>query len=125
MTEIVITLTVKEPKGKGRPIIVSAAPAGEMPLILTGLFQDRHRLLDEIWIDLLTRKPQIVKVAAAKVADEKKVAEKDGDESEEAEAPAAETEEKPDQLVRPAEDLPVIEGDAPAGAPDEPQATLF
>jgi hypothetical protein len=110
----VITITVKEPKGKGRPIIVSAAPEGEMPIILTGLFQDRHTLLDEIWVQLLTRKPQVVKVAAEKkVAAAKDAPTEFPDEAEKDEDATPAPEEKPDQLVRPAdaEGLPIIEGD--------------
>jgi len=110
MTNIVITITVKEPKGKGRPIIVSAAPSGEMPLMVTGQFADRHQLLDSIFAQLLTRKPQVVKVAA-----DKKVAPGQVKSRELAAAkaePAATEEPKPDQLVR-QEPLSIIEGDEP------------
>lgn len=117
MTTIVITLTIKEPKGKGRPVIVSAAPAGEMPLLLAGQFADRHALADQAFATLLSRKPQTVKVAAEKVAKKKspaagKVAESEepAEESGAPEAPAPAPEDKPDQLVRP-EELPAIEGD--------------
>lgn len=120
----IITLTIKEPKGQGRPIVISAAPEGEMPIIRTGLFQDRHQLLDDIWAELLTRKPKLVKVADKKSQPAGKS--QDGAPEAEAEAPEAEADPisetanetlaedqaaEPDQLVRP-ETLPAIEGDA-------------
>ena len=69
---IVIIFTVKPPKSNKRLITVSAAPEGEMPVMLTGQFSDRHALLDQIFAELLKRKPQTVKVPAEKTAAGKK-----------------------------------------------------
>ena len=110
--DIVITITVKELRHGKRPIIVSAAPAGEMPLIITGHFPDRYTLIDDAFAQLLTRKSKVVKVASEKkVADKKDGAgEEDVDEAETTETPAPEPE--PVQLVQ--EGLPVIAGDTAA-----------
>jgi hypothetical protein len=56
-----LTVTVMPAKNGKRKIIVSGAPAGEMPIVRTGLFADRHVLLDEVWGELQHRKPQVVK----------------------------------------------------------------
>ena len=101
MPDININIVVKDLKHGKRPIIVSAAPAGEMPLILTGHFQDLDALIRAAWMQVLTRKPKTVKVAG-----EKKVAEADAPE----EAEDAETTEAP---APEAEALTVIEGDVP------------
>jgi hypothetical protein len=66
-TEIVLTITVTEKNGKPH-ILVSGAPAHEMPIVRSGLFADRHRLLDEVWVEIKKRKPQIVKVKSEKPA---------------------------------------------------------
>ena len=68
--DIVITITVKPLKGGKRPVIVSAAPAGEMPVIVTGFFQEHEALFQAVWIELLTRKPKIVKNTKAEKAGE-------------------------------------------------------
>ncbi len=125
--DIVITIVVKPLRGGKRPIIVSAAPAGEMPLILTGHFPERLALVDQVYQELLMRKPKIVKVAASKkvaakkdpdVVEPKAPAAPEAVEPETAQAPAPEP--KPDQLVRPEPEaqmpLPTIEGDAPHGS---------
>jgi hypothetical protein len=46
---IVLTVTVYAPKKGVRKVVVSGAPEGEMPLLLTGVFQERHALLDRAY----------------------------------------------------------------------------
>lgn len=102
---IVITLEIFPADAKSkRKLIVSGAPKGEMPVVLSGLFAERHTLLDQLWIALGTRKPQVVKVKTAAKKGEKKdgeadEAEKDagdektaGESSADAEAPVEQSE---------------------------------
>lgn len=56
-----LPLTVMPSKNGKRKTMVSAAPEGEMPIARTGLFADRHALLDEVWGELQHRQPQVVK----------------------------------------------------------------
>lgn len=82
---IIITLEIFPADGKGkRKLIVSGAPQHEMPVVRTGLFAQRHDLLDEVWIALGTRKPQVVKVKAT-------TEKKDGQADEDEKAEGAET----------------------------------
>lgn len=58
---VLITIDVSAPGKTGtRKVVVAGAPAGEMPVTLAGAFQDMHRLLDEMWVTLLRRAPQVV-----------------------------------------------------------------
>ncbi len=57
---VVLTVTVYPPKKNKRMVVVSGAPEGEMPLVLTGLFQERHALLDQAYAQCMKRKPQLV-----------------------------------------------------------------
>jgi hypothetical protein len=104
--EIVLTITVTEKNGKPH-ILVSGAPAHEMPIVRSGLFADRHRLLDEVWVEIKKRKPQIVKVKAEKPAT-KPVASKSADEDK----PTGQG----DQLV--ADDIPAADNGAPESGED-------
>jgi hypothetical protein len=63
---IVLTVTVYPPKKNVRKVVVTGAPQGEMPLLLTGAFQERHALLDQAYAQCLKRDPQLVTVAEAK-----------------------------------------------------------
>ena len=128
---IIITATVAPLKGGKRAVIVSAAPEGELPVILSGNFDELKTLFDEAWLALLKRKPVVVPDKARKVEAEKPAPNKDAapepdDEPETVEtdtiepepAPVVEPEPEPiepapDQLVR-------IEND-----PTEAQPTLF
>ncbi len=114
--EITLIVSIYPPKKGQRRVVISGAPEGEMPLIVEGLFPERHTLLDRAFADLLKRKPQIVKVSASaksKSADDDNA----DDEEKETEAPQEAT----DQLVSDkAEEsaealknisLPEIEGD--------------
>jgi hypothetical protein len=59
--DIVILMTVSE-KAKMLKIVISGAPQGEMPVICSGLFADRYKLLDQVWVEIKKRQPQVVKV---------------------------------------------------------------
>jgi hypothetical protein len=141
---VVITLEIGEPKKGMRALVISGAPAGEMPLIKAGTFAERHALLDQMWADLLRRPDQTPTVtepkAAKPAAGKADVKESDEVESETTDDNGESTEfadvmdkastetveetapEQGDQLVVPVgvapADLPVIEGDstAPTGA---------
>ena len=128
---IIITATVAPLKSGKRAVIVSAAPEGELPVILSGNFDELKTLFDEAWLALLKREPVVVPDKARKVEAEKPAPNKDAapepdDEPETVEtdtiepepAPVVEPEPEPvepapDQLVR-------IEND-----PTEAQPTLF
>lgn len=56
--KVVITLEIGESKKGMRPLVISGAPAGEMPLIKSGTFAERHALLDQMWAELLRRPDQ-------------------------------------------------------------------
>lgn len=93
---ITIITTIQPPDGKGkRKLTVAAAPDGEMPVTLAGLFADWHTLEAEAYVAVSTRKPQVVKVKAASAGKQKGTASKGKDESD--------ADEKPDQLVQPEE----------------------
>ena len=130
---IIITATVAPLKNGKRAVIVSAAPEGELPVILSGNFAELKTLFDDAWLALLKRQPVIVPEKVRKGEAEKPAPkdtapepEPDDDETETGETetvepepapvgePAPETvEPMPDQLVR-------IEND-----PTEAQPTLF
>ena len=128
---IIITATVAPLKSGKRAVIVSAAPEGELPVILSGNFDELKTLFDEAWLALLKRKPVVVPDKARKGEAEKPAPNKDtapepveADDADEIEtvepepAPVVEPEPEPvepapDQLVR-------IEND-----PTEAQPTLF
>lgn len=57
---ITLIVTIYPPKKGQRHVMVSGAPEGEMPLIFTGIFQERHALLDQAFAGVLKREPQIV-----------------------------------------------------------------
>jgi len=65
---IVITLTVYPPHATNgaRPVIVTGAPEGELPSVFRGGFADLHRLIDQAWIEINTRKPLVVKPPSKK-----------------------------------------------------------
>ncbi len=128
---ITIITTVHLPKkGKGgsqtRPITVAAAPEGELPIMLTGDFAQRHALADQAYGALLKRKPQIVKSGATRVSKPKKnrrksprtLSQSKGDLIETAQAALSQPDAEETGPIGPPDVLPVIEGDA------EPQAQL-
>jgi len=68
----VIQIVIAPPGKTGRGVIVSGAPAGEMPIIKTGQFAQMQQLVGQVWRELATREPQVpdltVKATAAKPA---------------------------------------------------------
>ena len=136
---IIITATVAPLKNGKRAVIVSAAPEGELPVILSGNFAELKTLFDDAWLALLKREPVVVPEKARKGEAEKPAPNKDTapepDEAYDTNTPdeiidqmtavdrdgnpiplavaAAEIELAPDQLVR-------IEND-----PTDAQPTLF
>jgi hypothetical protein len=64
---ITLIVTIYPPKKNKRRVVVSGAPEGEMPLIMDGLFPDRHALLDRVFALVLKRDPQVVTIAEQKV----------------------------------------------------------
>lgn len=65
---ITLTIVVLPIKNGKRSIVVSGAPEGEMPIVETGVFADLHRLIDQVWLTLLQRKPQVVTIKTDKKA---------------------------------------------------------
>lgn len=117
---ITIIVTIHPAKKGKRPVTVAAAPEGELPLILSGFFPERHQLADQAFGALLKRKPMTPKIAAAAGATKKAKGKRgakpavhvsDEDESEADQiGPTAEVApETPEASA--AEALPEIEGD--------------
>lgn len=131
---IVLTVTIYPPKKGVRKVVVTGAPEGEMPLLLEGVFAERHALIDQAFSGVLKRDPQVVTLKEEKPAKSKsKGAAADDDEEEQGGEAVADAS---DQLVsdnplpaspvdtgeeqetaqlsdisEPVADLPVIEGD--------------
>lgn len=77
---ILLTLEILPADAKGaRRIIVSGAPADELPEVRAGLFAERHALVDDVYRAVMKRGPQTIKHAAPK-ADKAKSAADDDDE---------------------------------------------
>lgn len=73
---IIITCTILPLKGKQRPVLVSAAPQGEMPIVFKGVFQELHGLINQAFGQVVKRDPQVVTVKTAKSAETKTTAAK-------------------------------------------------
>jgi len=118
---IILTVTVFPfVKGK-RKIVIAGAPEGEMPLAVTGTFQQLHELIDQVWLDLAGRKPQTVHAKSKPVALDSKPADGEADEAETSaaelvEAELVEAEPAEAEPVEAEAKLPRIEGDAPPEA---------
>lgn len=132
---ITIITTIQPPDAKGkRKLTVAAAPEGEMPAVLTGLFADWHRLEAEAYVAVSTRKPQTVhgknggapkpgKAKTTKKAAKKRTGpigqkespepvEPAGNEARPVEAPEPEPVAEPPAIETDSEEqLPLIEGD--------------
>lgn len=65
-SDIIITIQISPLANGKRKIVVSGAPEKEMPAVYAGTFQDLHQLIDTTWRELMTRKPQVVKVSEPK-----------------------------------------------------------
>lgn len=63
---ITLIVTVYPPKKAVRKVLVSGAPEGEMPVLMAGLFQERHTLLDTVYAAVSKRDPQIVTLKESK-----------------------------------------------------------
>lgn len=95
-----------------RRVDVWAAPAGEMPVALSGHFADRHKLVDQAYGQVVRREPQALKGAAAK--DQVRAEETPAETETPAEAAPATDQIGPVETPAPetsAEALPVIAGD--------------
>lgn len=93
---IVLTVTIYPPKKGVRKVVVTGAPEGEMPLLLEGVFAERHALIDQAFSGVLKRDPQVVTLKEEKPAKSKSkgtAADDDGEQGDEAAADAS------DQLV--------------------------
>ncbi len=66
--DTIITITVSPVANGKRRVLISGAPEQEMPVVRVGTFAELHHLLDEVWVMLQKRKPQVVKVKAEKPA---------------------------------------------------------
>lgn len=93
---ITLIVTIYPPKKGIRPVMVSGAPEGEMPLLFTGIFQERHALLDQAFAGVLKREPQIVTLKADKASTAKSIT---GDASDDETEEADSKETASDQLV--------------------------
>lgn len=120
---VTIIVTVLPPKKGGRKMLVSAARDGEMPLVLSGLFADRHHLLDQAYAMAMKREAQIVTVKEDKKKrgqEEEEPGNREPDEDGERKIVAEiDTARDGDQLVaaKPVtEELPAIEGDEAGSA---------
>lgn len=124
---ITLIVTIYPPKKGQRHVMVSGAPEGEMPLLFTGIFQERHALLDQAFAGVLKREPQIVTLKDDKPGKSKSITASADDDDEETSVTESDA---TDQLVTDAEvsepesaesvpvspitsadDLPVIDGD--------------
>ena len=65
---IVLTVTIYPPKKGVRKVVVTGAPEGEMPLLLSGVFAERHALIDQAFSGVLKRDPQVVTLKEEKPA---------------------------------------------------------
>jgi hypothetical protein len=70
---ITLIVTIYPPKKNTRRVVISGAPEGEMPLMLDGLFPERHALLDRVFAMVLKRAPQLVTLKADKPGKSKSV----------------------------------------------------
>ena len=124
-SDIVITISITPAANGKRKIIISGAPEKEMPVVRTGTFPDLHRLIDETWVKLMKREPQVVTIKEKVKSAKSKVQKAHGDQldadNEQDEVPDAAEQAideqappltEPDDTIEQAEqDLPKIEGD--------------
>lgn len=79
---VILTVTIFPLRNGKRPLVISGAPDGEMPVVRAGNFSEIHPLFDELWLELIKRKPKIVTKPAVKTnqPDKKTTAQADDDE---------------------------------------------
>lgn len=85
-SDIILTITVSPLANGKRKVLVGGAPEKEMPVVRAGAFAELHDLIDQVWIALMKREPQVVTVKEprnAKTANEAKSAKADGEEDQE------------------------------------------
>lgn len=111
---ITLIVTIYPPKKNVRHVMVSGAPEGEMPLLFTGIFQERHALLDQAFAGVLKREPQIVTLKDDKPGKSKSITASADDDDEE--TPVTESD-ATDQLVTDAE---VSESESAESVPVSP-----
>lgn len=133
---IVMTVTINPLKGTKRAVMVSAAPQGEMPIVLSGHFPQLHDLINQAFGQIVKRDPQVVtakeakptsKTIAAKakssgvLADTPEGTEETGDHlvSETETSEGTEEIAAPISAITEPEDLPEIEGDETTEDSDE------
>ena len=93
---IVLTVTIYPPKKGVRKVVVTGAPEGEMPLLLEGVFAERHALIDQAFSGVLKRDPQVVTLKEEKPAKSKsKGAAADDDEEEQGGEAVADASDQP------------------------------
>ena len=101
-----IITTILPPKKGVRRLVISAAPEGEMPVVLTGEFSVRHALMDRAYAAVLRRDPQVVTVKDMMTGNSKSIT-ADADEEE----PGNREPDKDEPFKGEGEELPAIEGD--------------
>lgn len=126
--DITFVVTVKPATKDGRPIIVCAAPQGELPIIKTGVFAQLHPLINEVWGELQRREPLLpdpAKTTEKPAPVALKPAQKKDEDGGKAQAKPAE-----DKPAPPAADAPVVSKDQmslfapPADAVTSPAAVI-
>ncbi len=98
--KIVFTATVY-PATDGNPptVMVTCAPEGELPSVYKGGFSDLHRLMDQAWVEINTRKPLVIKSSTHKVGKVEVGETKEPEPANEATTPDTEHVEKVDEEV--------------------------
>lgn len=120
---IILTIEVLPLKKGKREIIVSGAPAGEMPVVHAGVFADVHTLINTTWAELLRRDPQ--PVTYPKATNEKDTAKPTAEEGTQAPAVPTETEIKAESIAPVAHDEAGDQLVASEGATDNVPAPML
>lgn len=108
---IVVSMTIYPIKHGVRKVLVSAAPIGEMPLVVGGTFQERYNLLDTAYAGVMKRDPQLVTIKEPKAGKSKSITAEVDDDTPEATDQLVSGESVPVSPITEAENLPAIEGD--------------
>lgn len=91
---VVLTVTIFPLKHGKRPLVISGAPDGEMPVVRSGNFSEIHSLFDSLWLELIKRKPKVVTKPAVKTTQSnKKTMDKPADDKD-GETPADESQDE-------------------------------
>lgn len=65
---ILITIDISPPSNGQRSVVVSGAPAGEIPVIMVATFAQLHPTVNAVWAELAKRAPQVPDLTPAKTA---------------------------------------------------------